>query len=83
MRHENRLACSLAFLVSFCIYALRVADYSREIARRYGWDEEQAEKIWLIGLLHDIGKIGIPDSNINKPTRLTDEEYQITKQHPD
>lgn len=64
-------------------HAMRVADYSREIARRYGWNEDQAEKIWLIGLLHDIGKIGIPDYIINKPDRLTDEEYEITKQHPE
>ena len=36
----------------------------------------------MIGLLHDIGKIGIPDAVINKPSALTDEEYKIIKQHP-
>ncbi len=64
-------------------HARRVADYSREIARRCGFDAEEARKIYLIGLLHDVGKIGIPDAIINKPTQLTDEEYEITKQHPE
>ncbi len=64
-------------------HAVRVARYSKEIALRCGYDEESAQNIYLIGLLHDIGKIGIPDSIINKPTRLSDEEYEITKQHPE
>ena len=64
-------------------HALRVAEYSREIARRCGYGEEQAQKIYLIGLLHDVGKIGIPDTIINKTSRLSDEEYAITKQHPE
>lgn len=64
-------------------HAMRVARYSKEIALRYGYDEESAQNIYLIGLLHDIGKIGIPDSIINKPTRLSDEEYEITKRHPE
>ena len=64
-------------------HALRVAEYSREIARRAGFSEEKAESIYLIGLLHDVGKIGIPDAIINKPTELNDEEYEITKQHPE
>lgn len=60
----------------------RVADYSREIARRYGYDEPQLNDVYMMGLLHDIGKIGIPDSVINKPSRLTDEEYEVIKSHP-
>ena len=64
-------------------HAMRVARYSKEIALRYGYDEESAQNIYLIGLLHDIGKIGIPDNIINKPTRLSDEEYEITKRHPE
>ena len=63
-------------------HAQRVAEYAREIARRAGLGEERAQEIYLIGLLHDIGKIGIPDSIINKPDRLSDEEYELTKQHP-
>ncbi len=60
----------------------RVADYSREIARRYGYDEDRQEEIYMMGLLHDVGKIGVPDSVINKPGRLTDEEYAQIKKHP-
>ena len=64
-------------------HAFRVAEYSREIARRFGYDEERAQGIYMIGLLHDIGKIGIPDAIINKPTELSDEEYELTKHHPE
>lgn len=60
----------------------RVAVYSREIARRLGKSEEERENIYIAGLLHDIGKIGIPGSIINKPTRLTEEEYAVVKTHP-
>lgn len=60
----------------------RVALYAREIARRIGMSEEEQENIYIAGLLHDIGKIGIPGSIINKPNKLTDEEYAIIKTHP-
>ncbi|SFI16696.1 putative two-component system response regulator [Pseudobutyrivibrio sp. OR37] len=60
----------------------RVAVYSKEIARRYGYDEKQQEQIFMMGLLHDVGKIGVPDEVINKPGRLTDEEFAKIKKHP-
>jgi putative two-component system response regulator len=60
----------------------RVARYSREIAKRYGYSERQQEDIYMMGLLHDVGKIGVPDAIINKPGRLTDEEFQKIKEHP-
>ena len=60
----------------------RVAEYSREIARRYGYDEQEQSDIYMMGLLHDVGKIGIRDEVINKPGRLTDEEYEEIKSHP-
>lgn len=60
----------------------RVASYSREIARRYGYDEDMQEEVYVMGLLHDVGKIGVPDTVINKPGRLTDEEYDMIKTHP-
>ena len=62
-------------------HSTRVAEYSREIARRYGYTTKQQEEIYMMGLLHDIGKIGIPDSVINKPGKLTPEEYEIIKTH--
>ena len=60
----------------------RVAGYSKEIARRYGYDEQQQNDIYMMGLLHDVGKIGIPDSIIKKSDKLTDEEFEIIKTHP-
>lgn len=63
-------------------HSVRVAEYSRELARRMGRSMQEINDIYYIGLLHDIGKIGIPDQIINKPERLTKEEYQIVKDHP-
>ena len=60
----------------------RVAEYSMEIARRAGYPAQRQSDIYMMGLLHDVGKIGIPDAVINKPARLTDEEYEIIKTHP-
>lgn len=59
----------------------RVAEYSVLIAKRMGWSKERCEALRKIALLHDIGKIGIPDAVLNKPSRLTDEEYEIMKSH--
>ena len=63
-------------------HSTRVADYSREIARRAGLSEEIQNDIYMMGLLHDVGKIGVPTAIINKPSKLTDEEYDIIKKHP-
>lgn len=63
-------------------HSQRVADYSRMIAQRLGYNEEETSKIYQVALLHDIGKIAIPDDIINKPGKLTDEEYGIIKEHP-
>ena len=63
-------------------HSRRVAQYSKEIAKRYGYDENKQNEVYMIGLLHDVGKIGIPDTIINKPGRLTDEEFAIIKTHP-
>ena len=60
----------------------RVADYAREIAKRYGYSYERQEEIYMMGLLHDVGKIGVPDAVINKPGKLTDEEFEKIKTHP-
>ena len=63
-------------------HSTRVAEYSREIARSAGYSEKQLDEIYMMGLLHDVGKIGVPDSVINKPTKLTEDEYDQIKQHP-
>lgn len=60
----------------------RVAQYSREIGRRYGYRGKRLENLYMMALLHDVGKIGVPDAIINKTARLTDEEYEVIKKHP-
>ncbi len=60
----------------------RVATYSTIIARKYGLDDERVESIRLMALMHDIGKIGVPDEIIDKPGKLTNEEFGKIKQHP-
>jgi len=62
-------------------HSQRVAEYSAEISRRYGDTPERQKQIFQMGLLHDIGKIGIPGAIINKPGRLTDEEFAIIRSH--
>ncbi|MEE3468029.1 MAG: HD domain-containing phosphohydrolase [Eubacterium sp.] len=64
-------------------HSTRVAEYAMEIAKRYGYNEEKQDAVYMMGLLHDVGKIGVPDSVINKPGRLTDEEFAIIKTHPE
>ena len=64
-------------------HSSRVADYSRRIAELSGKSEEECDEIYYSALLHDVGKIGIPDSIINKDGRLTDEEYETIKKHPE
>jgi putative nucleotidyltransferase with HDIG domain len=58
-----------------------VARYSVFLAHQLGLDEESRRHIWSAGLLHDIGKIGIPDVVLRKPGKLTDAEYATVKQH--
>lgn len=60
----------------------RVAIYSAEIAKRMGMSDEEQEQIYYMGMLHDIGKIGIPDAILKKPGKLTEEEMRIIRNHP-
>ncbi len=62
-------------------HSTRVAAYSRELAKRLGMTEEEQERIYYIALMHDIGKIGVPDTILNKPGKLTDEEMKIIQNH--
>ena len=64
-------------------HSMRVAKYSGMIAQRMGLSEKEIEDISNMAMLHDIGKIGIPDSIINKASKLTDAEYDIIKKHPE
>ena len=61
----------------------RVAAYSREIAKRAGLSDQKQNDVYMMGLLHDVGKIGVNDAVINKQGRLTDEEFADIKSHPE
>ena len=63
-------------------HSMRVSTYAATIARELGLPEEEVENIRNVALLHDIGKIGVPDSILNKPARLTDAEFALMKEHP-
>ena len=62
-------------------HSVRVAVYAREIARRAGWSEEEQQKIYMMGLLHDIGKCVVPDSVIEKSCALTAAEFEELRNH--
>ncbi|RME82615.1 MAG: HD domain-containing protein, partial [Zetaproteobacteria bacterium] len=63
-------------------HSRRVGDLAAKIAREMGLDEETAELVRVGGLLHDIGKVGIPDAVLLKPGRYTEREFAIMKAHP-
>lgn len=62
-------------------HSMRVAKYSVMLARALGYSEKEVQNIRYIALLHDIGKVGIPDNVLNKPGKLTDEEYTVIRSH--
>ena len=63
-------------------HSLRVAAYTLELAKKLNVSEEEQERLYYIALLHDIGKIGIPDRILNKPGKLTPEEVEVIRRHP-
>ncbi|MBP5401982.1 MAG: HD domain-containing protein [Treponema sp.] len=63
-------------------HSSRVAIYARMLSATLGDSEEYQKKVYYAALLHDIGKIGVPDRIINKPGKLTEKEYDVVKQHP-
>lgn len=63
-------------------HSIRVAEYAACIAQALGWSFDEVQNIKHCAYLHDIGKIGIPDSILNKPGKLTDEEFNLIRQHP-
>lgn len=65
-----------------CGHSERVAELSRRIARNMGCDATQCQQTYMAGLLHDLGKIGVPDQVLTKVGPLTDDEYDIIKKHP-
>ncbi|MBR2796455.1 MAG: HD domain-containing protein [Clostridia bacterium] len=62
-------------------HSKRVASYTRLIASQFGYEGEALDRIYYVALLHDCGKIGVPDNILRKPGKLTDEEFEIIKSH--
>ncbi len=60
----------------------QVAHYALKLGRKLGLSSKELDRLYWAGIVHDIGKIGIPDSILNKPTKLTVEEFEVMKKHP-
>jgi putative nucleotidyltransferase with HDIG domain len=65
-----------------CGHSERVAALSKMLARQYGIEDAQVERIYMAGILHDVGKIGVPEAVLKKPGKLTVEEFEQMKKHP-
>ena len=59
-----------------------VGRYAEMMARELGLSSERVSRVRIAGMLHDIGKVGVPDSILNKPAKLSDEEFEIVRRHP-
>jgi putative nucleotidyltransferase with HDIG domain len=93
MQKENGEAPSLLDTVSALAFAIDAKDHytqghsqavarlAAQIAQQVGLASVQVEEVRLAGILHDIGKIGVPEAVLNKPSRLTDEEFDLMKSH--
>ena len=88
--HDQKLLCEVIEAFARVIdakdkytqgHSTRVAEYSERIARLSGKNEEECREIYYTALLHDVGKVGIPIGIINKDGRLTDDEYELIRQH--
>ena len=62
-------------------HSIRVAEYAGAIARELGFSSEEVQNLQYVALLHDIGKIAVPDNILNKPSKLTQKEYEIVMTH--
>ena len=64
-------------------HSARVAQYSRQLAEAMGWSRERVDNLYRVALLHDVGKVVIPDEILNKRGPLSDDEYTKMKEHTD
>lgn len=65
------------------VHSTRLAEWGLRVGQELGLDETMLQNLEVAALLHDIGKIGIPDSILRKPAKLDDEEYALMKRHPE
>jgi HD-GYP domain-containing protein (c-di-GMP phosphodiesterase class II) len=85
---RSAVVCSLNQLLDLKdlntgVHSTRLAEWALHVAGEIGLDEVSFPDIEVTALLHDIGKVGIPDAILNKPGRLTNEEYELMKKHPE
>src|SRR5258708_14482409 len=65
------------------VHSTRLAEWGMRVGQELGIEETALQNLEVAALLHDIGKVGIPDSILRKPGRLDDEEYALMKKHPE
>jgi HD-GYP domain-containing protein (c-di-GMP phosphodiesterase class II) len=65
------------------VHSTRLAEWALQVGAELGLDEGYLRDLEIAALLHDIGKIGIPDAILNKPSKLSDEEYGLMRKHPE
>ncbi len=65
------------------VHSTRLAEWAVRVAQELGIDQDCLRDIEVAALLHDIGKVGIPDAILRKPDRLTEDEYALMKKHPE
>ncbi|HKW87309.1 MAG TPA: HD-GYP domain-containing protein [Candidatus Acidoferrales bacterium] len=85
---RNAIICSFNQLLDLKdlgtgVHSTRLAEWGMRVAQELNLSEAALRDVEIAALLHDIGKIGVPDSILNKPGRLTDAEYDLMKKHPE
>ena len=65
------------------VHSTRLAEWGMRVGQELGLEESQLQNLEVAGILHDIGKVGIPDAILRKPAKLDDEEYALMKKHPE
>ena len=85
---RNGVVCGLSQLLDLKdlntgVHSTRLAEWSVRIAEKLGMNEEYQRDVELAALLHDIGKVGIPDAVLKKPGRLTEDEFRTIQKHPE
>src|SRR5579872_1655769 len=85
--HSNFVCCLNQLLdlrdLNTGLHSTRLAEWGLLVARSLGVSERDMYELEMGALLHDIGKVGVPDNILNKPGRLTDEEYEVVKRNPE
>src|ERR1035438_9743733 len=85
---HTALICSLNQLLDLKdlntgFHSTRLAEWAVRVAQEMGMDESSLRNLEVAALLHDIGKMGIPDAILQKPAKLTSDEYDLMKKHPE